>query len=148
MEPSHRSSTARGKAKGEKGLGKVSCHSHRTWGAGWLIGKRERKEGNADKGKEEKNKDYNEALTFSSLPSSMLHALSLGNAPAEDKGMLCMPQAWTESFPFLPGLSIFLHVFTVNRVQGTDFLIVLRSQVQVLVSLQGRTAHVVFAGTS
>lgn len=36
-----------------------------------IIGKRARKERNADKGKKEKNKDYNEALTFSSLPSSI-----------------------------------------------------------------------------
>lgn len=41
----------------------------------------------------------------------------------------------------LPGLSVVLHVFTVNWVQSADFLIVLRCQIQVLVSLKGKTAH-------
>lgn len=35
----------------------------------------------------------------------------------------------------LPGLSVVLHVFTVNWVQSTDFFVVLRRQVQVFVSL-------------
>lgn len=133
MECSHR---WKGKCQGRGKPGKSVLLFPQDVRRGWLI-----KEGNEDKGKKENNKDCNEALTFSSLPSSIPPAPDPKGCPSEDKDTPGITQGWTESFSFLPGLSILLHMFTVNRVQGADFLIVLRSQVQVFVSLQGKTVH-------